>query len=94
MCQDPQDGLERDLEFFSKTGTGNETWIEAYDPQIKQESLLYNSPSSTSPQKQDMHSYMNSIVAGFKQCNLQNALNSDKIAKLTVSSPKANTLIW
>jgi len=34
-CQDLQEGLERDLEFFSKTGTGDVTWIERYDPQIK-----------------------------------------------------------
>lgn len=39
-CQDLQEGPERDLEFFSKTGTGDVTWIERYDPQIKQQSPL------------------------------------------------------
>lgn len=38
--QDLQEGPERDLEFFSKTGTGDVTWIERYDPQIKHESPL------------------------------------------------------
>lgn len=40
MCQDLHEGLERDMEFFSQTGTGDVTWIERYDPQIKQESPL------------------------------------------------------
>jgi hypothetical protein len=40
MRQDLQEGLERDMEFFSKTGTGDVTWIERYNPQITQESPL------------------------------------------------------
>ena len=40
MCQDLQEGLEGDTEFFSQTGTGDVTWTERYDPQIKQESPL------------------------------------------------------
>jgi len=40
MRQELQEGLERDMEFYSQTGRGDVTWIERYDPQIKQDSPL------------------------------------------------------
>jgi hypothetical protein len=40
MCQDLQERLEGDLKFLSKIVTSDETWIQRYDPETKQQSSL------------------------------------------------------
>jgi hypothetical protein len=38
MCQDCQERLERNPEFFSNIITGEEMWVHMYNPETKQQS--------------------------------------------------------
>ena len=54
VCLDLLDRLERDLEFFSRVITGDESWILEFDPETKRQSWEWHTANSPSPKKTRM----------------------------------------
>ncbi|PNF17937.1 hypothetical protein B7P43_G14737 [Cryptotermes secundus] len=55
VCRELQQQLQEDPNFLSKVVTGDESWVHGYDPESKQQSLQWNSPSSPSSTSQEQH---------------------------------------
>jgi hypothetical protein len=51
ICQDLKKQVENYADFLSKVITGDETWINGYDPETKQQSSQRKSPHSPRPKK-------------------------------------------
>jgi hypothetical protein len=51
VCHDLKKLVEDDPDFVSKVITGDETWINGYDPETKQQSSQWESPHSPRPKK-------------------------------------------
>ena len=51
ICQDLKVTLHNDHDFLKRVITGDESWIYGYDPETKQQSSQWKSPSSPRPKK-------------------------------------------
>jgi hypothetical protein len=51
VCQETLDGVRNSKNFLSRFLTGDETQVHCYDPQTKQQSSQWKSPSSPCPKK-------------------------------------------
>jgi len=51
VCLDLLDRLERELEFFNRVITGDESWILEYDPETKRLSRECHTANSPHPKK-------------------------------------------
>jgi len=51
VCHEMKDQLKNDPDFLSKIITGDESWCYGYDPETKQQSSQWKSPSSPRPKK-------------------------------------------
>jgi hypothetical protein len=51
ICGDLIDGADKDGTFLNRIITGDETWCFLYDPQLKQQSATWKSPSSPRKKK-------------------------------------------
>jgi hypothetical protein len=51
VCWELQQQLQEDPNFLSKVVTGDESWVYGYDPETKQQSSQWKSPSSPRPKK-------------------------------------------
>ena len=51
LCQELKNQIESDPNFLSKVITGDESWYHAYDPESKQASSQWKTPTSPRPKK-------------------------------------------
>ena len=51
VCKELQQRVEHEPDFMSRVITGDETWVYGYDPETKQQSSQWKSPSSPRPKK-------------------------------------------
>jgi len=51
VCTELQKAVRNDPNFLSRVITGDESWLYNYDPETKQESLQWKTPSSPQPKK-------------------------------------------
>ncbi|PNF30777.1 hypothetical protein B7P43_G06188, partial [Cryptotermes secundus] len=51
VCRELEQQLQEDPNFLSKVVPGDESWVYGYDPQSKQQSSQWKSPSSPRPKK-------------------------------------------
>ncbi|PNF20516.1 hypothetical protein B7P43_G06298 [Cryptotermes secundus] len=51
VCRELQQQLQEDPNFLSKVVTGDESWVYGYNPESKQQSSQWKSPSSPRPKK-------------------------------------------
>jgi hypothetical protein len=46
VCTEPKEQVENDPSFISNITTDDETWVFGYDPEMKQQSLHWKTPTS------------------------------------------------
>lgn len=51
VCKNLQQRVEHEQEFMSRVITGDKTWVYGYDPETKQQSSQWKSPSPPRPYK-------------------------------------------
>jgi hypothetical protein len=51
MCLELQEKANKDPAFISRIITGDESWIDSYDPETKQQSSQWKSPQSPRAKK-------------------------------------------
>ena len=51
VCTKLQEAVRHDPNFLSRVKTGDESWVYDYDPETKQQSTQWKTPSSPRPKK-------------------------------------------
>jgi len=51
VCTELQEAVRHDPPFLSRVITGDESWVYDYDPETKQQSIQWKTPSSPRPKK-------------------------------------------
>jgi hypothetical protein len=51
LCTELQEAVRQDPNFLSRVKTGDETWVYDYDPETKQQSTQWKTPSYPRPKK-------------------------------------------
>ena len=51
LCTELQEAVRHDPNFLSRVITGDESWVYGYDPETKQQSTQWKTPSSPRPKK-------------------------------------------
>jgi len=64
LCQELKNQIESDPNFLSKVITGDESWCYVYDPETKQASSQWKTPTSPRPKK------ARQMRSNLKRCSL------------------------
>ena len=66
VCTELQEAFRHDPNFLSMVITGDESWVYDYDPETKQQSTQWKTPSSPRPKKaRQVHSDIKSMLTMF-----------------------------
>ena len=75
ICQDLHQRTLDDPTFMSKVITGDETWVDEYDPDTKQQSSQWKSTTSPRPKARQVHSATRSMFIVF--CDIRGVVHRD-----------------